>query len=189
MSSNKKTPLKLSPCENNNHMTNTPQCSIDGDIISTPIVVQSSVIDEDELAVSFSTMKVSLGGSFKRNADSFTIEGSPMISRYSKRMDVNPTPLKSDTFISNEHFSQKNNLTKLSQTSNNVVESSISKKLLVICSSSEEHNTGDHQENALRTALLCGEEGCLRRKELDGMIEWINSDHLSAPPLCDLMRY
>lgn len=202
MSSNKKTPLKLSPFdENNNHMSlsNTPQCSIGSDntitatnIVNTPnnVVNQSNV--DDDLAISFSTMKVTLGGSSKRNADSFTVEGSPMIRRDYKRMDINPTPFKSNNTLSNDRFVQKNNdINKLSLQSinNNVVKNNISKKLLVICSSSEEHNTGDHQENALRTALLCGDDGCLRRKELDGMIQWINSDNLSAPPLCDLIRF
>jgi hypothetical protein len=61
-------------------------------------------------------------------------------------------------------------------------------KVLVICSASSEHNTGDHQENMLRTALLCGEKGCLRRPELAAFIDWVDSDTIQAAPLCDLLR-
>lgn len=61
-------------------------------------------------------------------------------------------------------------------------------KVLVICSASSEHNTGDHQENMLRTALLCGDKGCLRRPELAEYIDWVDSDTIQAAPLCDLLR-
>lgn len=62
------------------------------------------------------------------------------------------------------------------------------RKVLVICSASDEHDTGNHQENALRTALLCGPEGCLRRPALADFMEWIDTDKLSSPPVTDLLR-
>lgn len=61
-------------------------------------------------------------------------------------------------------------------------------KLFVVCSKSDDHNTGCHQENARRTALLCGPEGCLRRPALHNDIEWFDSDQLDVPPLTDLLR-
>ena len=51
-----------------------------------------------------------------------------------------------------------------------------------------EHNTGEHQENAQRTNLLCGEGGCLSRSPLKDIIDFINADDLPNPPLVDLLR-
>lgn len=62
--------------------------------------------------------------------------------------------------------------------------------LKVICSASDDHNTGEHQENARRTALLCGlQEGCLRRAAVASNITWIDSENISIPPITDLLRY
>lgn len=61
-------------------------------------------------------------------------------------------------------------------------------KLLVVGSVSAEHDTGHHQENSQRTCLLCGEDGCLRRAELDGVIDWVDSATLPHPAIADLLR-
>jgi acetoin utilization deacetylase AcuC-like enzyme len=65
------------------------------------------------------------------------------------------------------------------------------KKVLIINSGGregEQHNTGDHQENALRTALLCGPLGCLRRERLDDSLVWANDDSVYEAPMSDLLR-
>lgn len=142
---------------------------------------------DEELLDTFSAMKVTFHS--KRFADNDTIEGSPVNLNRFKRIDLHPTPHKLYQSVPPEISSCPPNVTKrigatsLPQSNNNE-----SRKLLVICSASEEHNTGDHQENALRTALICGPGGCLRREELKGNIEWINSDNLTPAPLADLLR-
>ena len=60
--------------------------------------------------------------------------------------------------------------------------------MLVITSGKDEHNTGEHQENALRTALLCGPDGCLRREPLRSRLTWISDDLVSPASLVDLLR-
>lgn len=143
---------------------------------------------EEELMDTFSAMKVTYHGALsKRLAESDTVEGSPVNPTRFKRLDLHATPQKlyeqpSSVFVPPPSTAPG---TDNQKASNNTLD----RKLLVICSASEEHNTGDHQENALRTALLCGPEGCLRRPELAGSIDWIDSDNLTPAPLTDLLRY
>lgn len=140
---------------------------------------------EADLMDSFSAMKVTQGIMYKRTADTMTIEGTPVnISRF-KRQDINPTPIKLE---GSSFYSESVHQFKIppSLPEEKSLEEEV--KLLVICSASQEHNTGDHQENALRTALLCGDEGCLRRPELRNRIKWIDSDNLTGAPLVDLLR-
>ncbi|KAJ1409956.1 histone deacetylase domain-containing protein [Ochromonadaceae sp. CCMP2298] len=139
---------------------------------------------------------------YKRNSDTFTIEGSPV----HKRVDSHPTPMKVPTVVyphsphkPNPHspvpvYTQSSQIPQIPESKGLKVpflpvggRPSSQESLLVICSASEEHDTGDHQENALRTKLLCGEGGCLRRVEVN-RIKWIDSDHLEPAPLTDLLR-
>jgi hypothetical protein len=169
------TPVKASPAV------------LDGAMAITPIQVpyDSNGDYEEELMGSFSAMKVVPNGIAKRLADNYTIEGSPVNAGRFKRQDLHPTPLKiegptkRDASLCPQHATNRTPVTAARD---------VKKKLPVICSASEEHNTGDHQENALRTALLCGPDGCLRRPELAESIDWINSDNLSPAPLTDLLR-
>lgn len=71
------------------------------------------------------------------------------------------------------------------------------KKVLVICSNShlgsdgggdEDHNTGMHQENARRTELLVGADGCLRRKALSDSMVWAPPVKYFPAPMSDLLR-
>lgn len=159
--------------------------------------------DNDEMLIgSFSAMKVVQGGHLsKRCADSFTIEGSPVnVNNRFKRQDIHPTPLKASFYggqdfddtplprINTTQTVKQEYTTKVQEKSSDIKAVVEPERLLVICSASEEHNTGDHQENALRTALLCGTDGCLRRPEVNAHIKWIDSDNLTAAPLTDLLR-
>jgi hypothetical protein len=146
---------------------------------------------EEDLVGSFSAMKVS-----KRSADYSTIEGSPVNDIRYKRQDIHPTPYKAEDALTSQQWATTSlqqfsvpGVTEKAQVLANVDSCNGKEKLLVICSASEEHNTGDHQENALRTALLCGKDGCLRRPELSDRIRWIDSDNLTGAPLTDLLRY
>jgi hypothetical protein len=169
----------------------------DGDGITAASTPQQHLengdAEENELMDTFSAMKVSYHGALsKRLADSDTIEGSPVNPGRFKRLDLHPTPQKLyDAALG--MTSCPPNVTKRAAapcTTNTHTQPDkvLERKLVVICSASEEHNTGDHQENALRTALLCGSEGCLRREELADSIVWIDSDNLTPAPLTDLLR-
>jgi hypothetical protein len=154
---------------------------------------QNGDAEEDELMDTFSAMKVSYHGALsKRLADSDTIEGSPVNPSRFKRLDLHPTPQKLYGAVLST-TSRPPNVTKRTAAPCTVnthtqMDKDLERRLLVICSASEEHNTGDHQENALRTALLCGPEGCLRREELADSIVWIDSDNLTPASLTDLLR-
>lgn len=52
----------------------------------------------------------------------------------------------------------------------------------------EEHDTGKHQENALRTALLVGADGCLRREALKSSLVWAPTTEFAPAPIADLVR-
>ena len=118
----------------------------------------------------------------KRPIEHSTIEGSPVTPASWKRPDINPTPLPPKIPILSDAESKPFEDTARISSHNKI------SKLLVISSSSDEHNTGDHQENSLRTALLCGDNGCLRRSELTEDIIWLDSSGICAPPLVDLLR-
>ena len=91
------------------------------------------------------------------------------VEQLSKRIDLNPTPIRKPSV----DYTQMNQLTKL----------------LVISSGSDDHNTGDHQENFLRTALLAGNNGCLHRAPLQSFLAWLHADAYVQPaPLTDLLR-
>ena len=156
--------------------------------ITTPQQPHRDDSTEDDLTVCFSEMKVSQGGFYKRFAESDTIEGSPVNALRFKKQDLRPTPYKFDNNEDDDVPQLSSVIHRNSISTKNETLKSDTPKLLVICSASEEHNTGDHQENALRTALLCGPDGCLRRPELNEHIQWINSDHLRPAPMVDLLR-
>jgi hypothetical protein len=156
----------------------------------TPVNVRSNSEDAESLLVgSFSGMKIqqgfvedevselnSNGGilKFKRRLDSHTVEGSPCVQGIFKRLDIHPTPAK-------EVFQGQKKPEPLPHNTDE-------KKLLIVYSASDEHDTGIHQENSLRTALLCGGEGCLRRSSLSSSMDWLNTDNLFDPCITDLLR-
>jgi hypothetical protein len=134
----------------------------------------------------------------KRPLEHQTIEGSPFTTGIPKKLDGNPTPAR---FI----FEEKSNQPLVVKSTASVRPTAVVQikqpqetnknsavfPLLVLTSNSDDHDTGvHHQENALRTTLLCGEKGigCLRRPMLDGNIEWVDCDHLQLPSIVDLLR-
>lgn len=126
----------------------------------------------------FSGLKISnAAGAFKRSADLMTVEGTPI--NLTKRIDLHSTPNIRPLFSKDqqyshtvstvdgtEGFSMRGNLCPLgcsAVTMTSAPQSNHPRKVLIISAGSDDHNTGDHQENALRTELLCGPNGCLRR--------------------------
>jgi hypothetical protein len=126
----------------------------------------------------FSGLKISnAAGALKRSADLMTVEGTPI--NLTKRIDLHSTPnirlqshvdQQKSQFVSTDaegkDFSSINNICPpgySAATMSSALQSTHPRKVLIISAGSDDHNTGDHQENALRTELLCGPDGCLRR--------------------------
>lgn len=105
------------------------------------------------------------------------IDSSPV----SSKICLNPTPSRND-IIANNSYGLTNNINVLNDNKTNT------KKVYVLSAGSDEHDTGNHQENARRTELLCGKNGCLRRIALQNHVEWGNSDNVKLAPLADILR-
>lgn len=114
------------------------------------------------------------GGHYKRSAERITVEGSPMNLLY-KKVDQHKTPAtfkrffeKANIQYGNKTQSKFNAMMSQSASDSNQQcnETScdrnspvMSKKIYVLSSgSSSSHHTGEHQENAKRTSLICAEE-------------------------------
>jgi hypothetical protein len=126
----------------------------------------------------------------KRALEHHTIEGSPFTTSIPKKLDINPTPsrviFEQQVPIIPPAPEPKVNSTSIPSNAHAVKSEEYS--VMVLSSASDDHNTGNHQENALRTALLCGEEGCLKRAAISPSIKWVSCDHLDLPPIVDLLR-
>ena len=125
---------------------------------------------------------------FKRSAELYTIEGSPINPGRSnnKRLDLHRTPVFSPNALKSIKESPQKEYDKYINLTNCVA-------ILSSVDDSTAHDTGDNQENALRTQLLCGINGCLRRPELDNKCHILDCDSSSSPyrkvaPLADLLR-
>ena len=160
--------------------------------------------DCDYLMETFSGMKINnQAGALKRSADLMTVEGSPV--NLTKRIDMNQTPhakflltsCLQASFVGEEIIVGVNNAIaskdsaamKIASVTGPVLRP---RKVLIISSVSDDHDTGNHQENALRTALLCGSNGCLRRGQLgtDICILMVVSCHIiSAMILIEIQSY
>lgn len=165
----------------------------------TPYVSRKSYDESDEagLVGSLSTMKIDnpdhndadylnethedapLVIKLKRSYDHQTIEGTPC-NPDSKRFDHGITPAR-ENFIAKSVPLNLNSIELQSKRTEG-------EKVLVICSASDEHDTGEHQENARRTALLSGEHGCLRRPGVNDNMVWVPADNLPLPAIADLLR-
>ncbi len=208
MEESQSTPVKVEPSYEDQQSFSTPS-------FASPESDSANMMDC--LSGSFTGLKLNVHGGVKRGVDRITVEGSPMIPLPFKQPNLNHTPYKFDeggecvdTDVTNDYNNRNTTHNAVlspileHQTSSSppavapTVDTKVNfqlspapvvnEKVLVICSASNEHNTGDHQENMLRTALLCGEDGCLRRAELSQHIDWVDSDTIQSAPLCDLLR-
>lgn len=154
----------------------------------------------DDVMGSFSGMRLHNPNN-KRQMEQDTAEGSPVNV---KRLDLQPTPVSSAQ-IAQPQLTNITSAAAAAATDENpqsgdsssysffsrgnvVGETNNGKEVVVLCSASEGHDTGNHQENALRTALLCGPAGCLRRAPLKSNMKFISSDSIEPAPLVDLLR-
>jgi hypothetical protein len=148
---------------------------------------------DDEISVggltdTFSGLDLAIA--LKRSASIMTVEGTPIND--SKRFNFNATPagkLVADNLL-NFHLPSSFSSEYQPPTSA-TPQNQISKPQLVrvvVTPESDQHDTGDHQENALRTALLSGPEGCLRRDALKQYLHWSQTEQSAAAPISDLLR-
>lgn len=119
-----------------------------------------------------------------------SIEGSPFILK--KRSNTQTTPIAFQAY--RDAYIAEKSLTPVPALqpprTDPIFSTNPTVPLTVIVSGSDEHNTGDHQENSRRTKLLVGnDEGCLRRAPLHPYVHWIDGDSIAAPPITDLLRY
>lgn len=167
------------------HKTYVMDLSSVQDPTTTPIKESSSetvytTVDGD-LDASFSIMSVY--NNSKRPQYTHTIEGSPMVM-FSKRRNSNPTPLfdRHSIIVRNE-----NDLNEKCH-EYNILGTTKSRQVAVLSSCSDSHDTLNHQENAKRTLVLSGPDGCLRRKELQSKVCIQGSNAVFHIKQADLLR-
>ena len=169
--------------------------------MDTPLKEEIENVNVNDLEMTFSGLKI-------KDVCKDTVEGSPLLLKYltssvitrsstppivldsnenldsspatKKINNLNPTPSRNDIIATSSY---SNNINVLNSNNNDNI-----KKVYVLSSGSDEHDTGNHQENARRTELLCGKYGCLRRSALQDHIEWGNSDNVKLAPLADILR-
>lgn len=124
------------------------------------------------------------GTNKRTSSEHLTIEGSPIAS-FPKRIDLSETPASMRTLPASPLSSAGFN----GQTITHGFKRNVPQDIFVITAGRDEHETGQHQENALRTALLCDPvKGCLHRVPLKERIKWIPDDAVKPAPLADLIR-
>ena len=131
-----------------------------------------------------------------------TVEGSPIVnsprSPMAKRVDARQTPgpdtlNHSCTSVTNDALREWQECAKsIEREKDDKSKGQTDRRVLIVCSdASDDHDTGIHQENALRTELLVGQLGCLRRAALRSSLHWPSSSSKAAcapAPLTDLLR-
>jgi len=144
-----------------------------------------------------------------------TVEGSPIInspcSPVSKRLDTSKTPgpevqCTSSALREWQELAKSVEKVKLESKATSVddalssgasgasSDSGYHTVLVVSALEGDDHDTGVHQENALRTELLVGPTGCLRREALHASLLWrsmpggANGEDTAPAPLTDLLR-
>jgi acetoin utilization deacetylase AcuC-like enzyme len=161
--------------------------------------------EADFLSAGIERMNLKRGSS-----DRLSVEGSPLMNPQLKRIDDTSTPLNRGSIGSLGSSSssgcatpqlvlriKRKDLNPIQVIKEDHVVEEVSKReasgqkqvLIVSPSGDDEHLTGDgHQENALRTTLLCGDDGCLRRSALENSLVWAPEDQEYCAPIADLLR-
>ena len=164
-----------------------PTTPLKGLSIPDDALMEGAAPETETLMDTFSGMAFndSLGAN-KRRLSAMTVEASP-VNQYWKRQDVQPTPRVSLS----QRSGREGDLQKVKKNVFAYNAKLPPRRVLVLSAGSgEDHNTGAHQENALRTALLCGPQGCLRRRLLGDFVEWADAEPTEGrlAPLADLLR-
>jgi hypothetical protein len=147
------------------------------------------------------SFEITRGAYLKRNKDTLTIEGSPLVK--AKKRDLRPTPVAyhrhgggssrgPEKQQDQQSKGQQRHGTRqrAQQQQRGQQQGQRAPQLVHVLSlQSQEHDTKDHQENVLRTLLLSGPDGCLRRPEISPDILWIDDSAVPPIQLADLLRY
>jgi acetoin utilization deacetylase AcuC-like enzyme len=144
---------------------------------STPVTIRSS--DSSEHTVTPGSeggaddeLIFRLGGLTLRHADCNTIEGG---SRSSTPAPSSPPGSRSRSVSSVPPLAS--------------LDRPQSKKVFIFQCGGEQHDTGgNHQENELRTELICGEDGCLKRGILGDFLVWVPPEYVQPSSMADLLR-
>jgi hypothetical protein len=133
-------------------------------------------------AAAAAPFEVTRGAYLKRNKETITIEGSPLVK--AKRRDLRHTP---------QAFRQQTAAGRAAaggeKRAANPERARDSKRMVQVLSfQSQDHNTRDHQENIRRTVLLTGPKGCLRRPETREFLRWADDSKIPLIQLGDLLR-
>jgi hypothetical protein len=132
-------------------------------------------------AAAAAPFEVTRGAYLKRNKETITIEGSPLVK--AKRRDLRHTPqaFRQQTAAGRGGRGEKR--------AGNPERPRDSKRMVQVLSfQSQDHNTRDHQENIRRTVLLTGPKGCLRRPETREFLRWADDSKIPPIQLGDLLR-
>ena len=139
----------------------------------------------------------------RRSIDRLSVEGSPISNPESKRLDISKTP--SDKGIDPLWSASTGKATpqlilrikRGKKSENDIIRTPLQKEnlnvgnqvLIIPSIGNDDHLTGDgHQENALRTSLLCGPKGCLRRENLEDSLVWAPEGQEYTASISDLLR-
>lgn len=163
--------------------------------------LSSEMVDEvtkDLSHLEVQSFEVTRGAYLKRNKETLTIEGSPLVK--AKKRDTRPTPVayreeaeQQDSILEaknsrqQQHQRQKHGTQKATQSSQD--EAQKSRVVQILSCQSQDHDTKDHQENVRRTLLLSGPKGCLRRPEVSPYLQWIDDSRVPPIQFADLLRY
>jgi hypothetical protein len=165
-----------------------PTTPLKGLSIPDDALMEGAAPETETLLDTFSGMQFQDShGANKRRLSAMTVEASP-VNQYWKRQDVQPTPRVS---LLAQRGGREGDLQKVKKNVFAYTAKLPPRRVLVISAGSgDDHNTGAHQENALRTALLCGPHGCLRRRLLGDFVAWADAEPTEGQlaPLADLLR-
>lgn len=136
------------------------------------------------------SFEVTRGAYLKRNKETLTIEGSPLVK--TKRRDMRPTPVAyrggGRTELQQQQEQQKQRHGAEQQQTLPPPPPQQGRVVQILSFQSQDHDTKDHQENVRRTLLLSGPKGCLRRPEVSSFLQWIDDSRVPPIQLTDLLR-
>lgn len=107
---------------------------------------------------------------WRRGLETSTIEGSPMMLHIRKKIDQKSTP-----------FSIRDDVVSAVS-----VENEYGGGVLVMTCGSNIHDTKGHQENMIRTTLISGIDGCLRRESFKNIVLW--EEYVGEACMADILR-
>jgi hypothetical protein len=120
---------------------------------------------------------------WRRELETSTIEGSPMMLHIRKKIDQKSTPCSFRDADINEIL-----VPTVKQVDHRQhIERESGGDILVLTCGSNIHDTKGHQENMKRTSLIAGNDGCLRREPFENIVCWEEST-IDEACMADILR-